>query len=452
MTFPSLLRALCLVTLPALVSVGRADTPITSNRYLADPAALVTKDRVYVYCSNDDESPVEGGYNIPNVVCISSSDLKNWTDHGVVFDAKRDTKWAEKTWAPGIIERDGKYYLYFGNGGGNIGVVVADSPTGPFKDVLGKPLLDHGTPGVQPAKDMWLFDPGAFIDDDGQAYLFFGGNGDDNLRVVKLKKDMVTLDGDVMKMSAPNFFEAAWMHKYKGNYYLSYSSNPKAGLRIDYMMSKKPTSGFEYAGVLADQPPDNNNNNHAAEFKFRDKWYHVYHNRIVAKEAGIPMGFRRNIALEEFTYKPDGKIEPVKYTKDGVAQIGHVNPFQRNEAETFNAQKGIETEPCSEGGMNLTNIENGDWVKIKGVDFGLKVAKEFSALVASETKGGKIEVRLGAPDGKLVGTCDVPNTGGAQKWQTVSCKVTGFTGVQDLYLVFTGGSGPLMNVDAWMFR
>nr|AIA95226.1 CAZy families CBM6/GH43 protein [uncultured Sorangium sp.] len=114
---------------------------------------------------------------------------------------------------------------------------------------------------------------------------------------------MVTLDGEVIKMNAPNFFEAAWVWKRNGIYYFSYSTTPKAQMRIDYMTSDKPTEGFVYKGIVGDQPPINNNNNHAAEFPFKDRWYHVYHNRIVAKEAGIPTGFRRNLAIEEFEYE-----------------------------------------------------------------------------------------------------------------------------------------------------
>ena len=87
---------LWLIACVACATNVRADYPIASHRYLADPSTLVTKDRVYVYCSNDDESPVGGSYNIPNVVCISTSDMKNWTDHGIVFDAARDTSWAKK--------------------------------------------------------------------------------------------------------------------------------------------------------------------------------------------------------------------------------------------------------------------------------------------------------------------------------------------------------------------
>ena len=430
---------------------GMADYPIASNRYLADPSVLVTEDRVYVYCSNDDESPLEGGYNIPNVVCVSSSDMKNWTDHGIVFDAERDTKWAHKTWAPCAIERDGKTYLYFGNGGADIGVVAGDSPIGPFNDVVGKALINHGTPGVQPATNMWLFDPGVFLDDDGQAYIYFGGNGDDNVRAAKLKKDMVSLDGDVIKMHAPNFFEAAWVWKRNGKYYFSYSSTPNAGMRIDYMMSDKPIEGFEYAGIVGDQPPINNNNNHACEFEFKGRWYHVYHNRIVAKNEGIPGGFRRNIAIETFSYNDDGTIQKVEYTTDGVKQIENVNPYDRVEAETFSAQKGIETVPGEQGNMFVTDTQAGDWLKISGIDFGKKGASKLGMRVAAESKKCRIKLRLDSPDGKVIADCRVPDTGGAQTWENIASDVSEVKGVHDLYLVFEGPEGDLANLDWWKF-
>ena len=430
-----------------------ADYPVISNRYLADPTSMVYNDRVYLYCSNDDESPVEGSYNIPNIVCISTSDMKNWTDHGIVFDAARDTTWAKKSWAPAAIERNGKFYLYFGNGGANIGVVVSDSPTGPFNDPRGSVLIEHGTPGVHPAKNMWLFDPGVFIDDDGQAYLYFGGNGDNNVRVVKLKPDMINLDGEVIKMTAPNFFEAAWVFKRKGIYYFAYSTTPSAGMRFDYMVSDDPIVGYKYAGITSDQPPLNNNNHHAALFEFKGKWYQAYHNRIVAKEAGIPTGFRRNIAIDSFGFNDDGTINKMKFTYDGLVQVGYLNPFVRVEAETMNAQKGVETEICSAGGMNLCSIENGDWVKLKGVDFGDYGAKSFTASVAAANSGGKIEIRIGWPEkGVLLGTCEVPATGGLQSWKTVNCNVSAVKGAVDIYLKFVGNGEKLFNIDWWNFN
>ncbi|WP_438025758.1 glycoside hydrolase family 43 protein [Sorangium sp. So ce233] len=430
-----------------------ADYPIASHRYLADPASLVHDGRVYLFCSNDDDNVKADGsdasYEMASIVAVSSSDMKNWTDHGEVLRVPRDASWASDSWAPAVTERDGTIYMYFGNNGSGIGVVSSDSPTGPFTDPRGSALITSSTPGAS-GPNMWLFDPGVFVDDDGQAYLYFGGNGEQNARVIKLNDDMVSVSGSATAITVPYFFEAAWMHKRDGVYYLSYSTNPDNGLRIDYLTSTSPTSGFTHRGTVGPQPPKNNNNNHAAIFEFGGAWYHAYHNRAVATDAGEPTGYRRNLALESFTYKDDGSIVPVTYTTDGLKQVGSFDPYARVEAETFNAQSGIETEPCEEGGMNLSNINDGDWVRLRGVDFG-EGAESFSARVASAGEGGSIELRLDAPDGMLVGTCAVDATGGWQAWSDVSCAVDGATGVHDLVLVFTGGESYLFNVNSWQF-
>ena len=150
--------------------------------------------------------------------------------------------------------------MYFCNGDLGIGVVTANNPTGPFKDPIGKELISMNTPGVMPAQNMWLFDPMTFIDDDGQAYMYFGGNGESNVRVIKLNEDMISIYGRASSFHVPSFFEASWMHKRNGIYYFSYSTNPRAQMRIDYMTSKSPTTGFTYGGIVAAQPPNNNNN------------------------------------------------------------------------------------------------------------------------------------------------------------------------------------------------
>jgi len=137
-------------------------------------------------------------------------------------------------------------------------------------------------------------------------------------------------------------------------------------------------------------------------------------------------------------------------TKEGPPQIGTLNPYVRTEAETICWSSGIETEKCSEGGMNVGFIENGDYIKVKGVNFGTGAAS-FEARVASATNGGNIEIRLDSPTGKLVGTCTVTGTGGWQTWTTKSCPVSGAEGVHDLYFVFKGGSGYLFNIDWWKF-
>ena len=130
-----------------------ADYPIASHRYLADPGALVFEGRVYLYSSNDDDNPVEGGYQMKSIVCVSSRDLKNWTDHGEVFRVPTNAAWANDAWAPAAVERNGKIYLYFGNNAGGVGVAASTSPSTAFSDAKGSALVDASTPA---GLNLWI--------------------------------------------------------------------------------------------------------------------------------------------------------------------------------------------------------------------------------------------------------------------------------------------------------
>ncbi|WP_024831267.1 carbohydrate-binding protein [Ruminiclostridium josui] len=451
----SVLLVVCILVSMSGINTVFADYPIFYQRYTADPTGIEANGRLYLYCSHDVYNPNNPGYIMNDITCISTDDLKNWTDHGEVFKA---SGWASLSWAPSVVARNNKYYMYFANGGGSIGVAVSDSPAGPFKDALGKALVTGSTPGVNPPNGFWCFDPAAFIDDDGQAYLYFGGNGEGNTRVIKLNNDMISVNGSASKIVAPIFFEASLLHKYNGKYYFSYSTDfSKGAATIDYMMSDNPITGFQYKGtVLANPPSNEGNNNHHSIFSFKNNWYIAYHNRALAIANGAPSGdartYQRSVCIDKITYNADGTMQKVNITKDGLTQLKYVNPYVVNEAETMAQEMGINTEACGEGGRNVCNIENGDWVKVSGVDFGSTGAASFEARVASATNGGNIEIRLDSVDGKLVGTCSVPGTGGWQTYTTKSCAVSGATGVHDLYLKFTGGSGYLFNVNTWKFN
>ena len=135
----------CMPTLQA-----QADYPLFWQRYTADPWGIEHGGRLYLFCSHDTYDPARGyGYFMNDITCISTDDLKNWTDHGEVFRAA-DSKWgARNTWAPCVVERDGKFYLYYGDANaGGIGVAVSDNPPGPFGDNLERPLVGLDTPGV----------------------------------------------------------------------------------------------------------------------------------------------------------------------------------------------------------------------------------------------------------------------------------------------------------------
>lgn len=156
------------------------------------------------------------------------------------------------------------------------------------------------------------------------------------------------------------------------------------------------------------------------------------------------------MAVEKFSYNSNGTIPTITMSTAGAPQVGTLNPYGRQEAETIAWGSGIETEPSSEGGMNVGWIENGDYVKVKGVAFG-GGATSFTARVASATSGGRIEVRLDSASGPVVGTCTVGGTGGWQTWATTTCAVSGATGTRDLYLRFAGGTGNLFNLNWWQF-
>lgn len=442
--FPVLLAAVVLCQ-----KIVLAENPLITQKFTADPNAMVWNDRVYVYCSRDDNNGE--GYDIVDYTLISSDDMVNWTDHGEVFKVPRDASWANRAYAPGCVSRNGKFYLYFPDGGSSIGVAVADKPEGPFKDALGKAIVNKSMPNCNVE---WLFDPAAFIDDDGKAYLYFGGGGSTpgkNLRVIRLNDDMISTNGTAVTISAPRSFEAAFMHKNNGIYYFSYSTDFEgSSARIDYMTSDNPMTGFTYKGIILDNPSVNGkninsyNNNHASVVKFKDTWYVFYHDRRISNQV-----YKRSVSVDLAHFNADGTMKQTTCTSEGPPQIKNLNPFDTIQAETINLQSGIKTGVCSEGGIMVTSISNGDYIRVKGVDFG-DGAEKFEVRAASNSSGGAIELRLGSQNGTLVGTCDITGTGGWTTWKTFQCDISNCTGKKDLYLVFKG-SGEPYRLNWWRF-
>ncbi len=435
-----------------------ADNPFIQTLYTADPAPFVKDGVCYVYTSHDEDVTENGFFTMRDWLCYSSTDMVNWTDHGRVASL-HDFKWAGSGWGGGFengawavqcIERDGKWYLYCPLQGRGIGVLVADNPFGPFTDPIGKPLIGGDN-----------IDPTVFIDDDGQAYMYWGNP---NCCYVKLNKDMISFDtsiGDnglvVLDMTidefgkrskedekrATTYEEGPWLYKRQNLYYLFFAGGP-IGEHLGYSTSKKPEGPWKYGGVVMD--PQSAFTIHPGVVDFKGKTYLFYHN------ADLPGGggFKRSVCVDEMEFKSDGSVKKVEPTKEGPGQSVHLNPYEQVQAETICWTGGVETEPCEEGGMNICDLDDGDYIKVKGVDFGAG-ASMFGARVASTTSGGKIELRLDSEDGKLIGTCRVPRTGGEQKWENTSCEIKGASGVHDLYLKFVG-DGDLFNVNWWMFK
>ncbi len=419
------------------VTICFADNPIVQTIYTADPAPMIYEDTCYLYTTHDEDVTVNDFYTMNDWRCYSSKDMVNWTDHGSPLSYKTFSWGTGDAWAPQTIYKNGKFYMYCpltrGGGARTIGVAVSDSPTGPFKDAIGKPLITNNG-----ASDI---DPTVFIDSDGQAYLYWG-NG--TLYGVKLNPDMVSYSGSIFQSKPNGFIEGPWFYKRGNLYYMVYAGMGSNGENIQYATSTSPTGPWTSKGQIMGS--QNSFTNHPGVCDYKGNSYMFYHT------GNLPGGgsYKRSVCLEQFKYGSDGSIPTISMTKNGPDQVESLNPYYQTEAETICVQSGVETEKCNEGGMNVCNIENGDYIKVKGVDFG-NGADSFEARVASASSGGKIELRLDSATGTLVGTCTVSGTGGAQKWETVSCTVSGATGKHDLYLKFTGSGSNMFNFNWWKF-
>ncbi|GII75846.1 glycosyl hydrolase family 43 [Sphaerisporangium rufum] len=310
--WPAALAAGLLVLLTG-VPAGAA-APITTAIYTADPAALVVGDTLYLYTGHDEAPPGGTNFVMRDWHVFTSTDAATFTDQGARL-AVSDFSWAgADAWA-GEVERgaNGKYYWYVpvnGNGAGwmDIGVAVGDSPLGPFRDAKGGPLVSDGTPNSSPLN----IDPTVFTDDDGQVYMYWGSYY--GLRAARLNPDMTSINGSVITPSGvSNFWEAPWMFKRGGTYYLAYAANDSGCSApgyacIRYATASNPLGPWTHRGVVLDQVTSTTN--HPAIIEFKGQWYMVYHN------ANAPGGgnFRRSVTLDKLYWNADGTMRKVVQT------------------------------------------------------------------------------------------------------------------------------------------
>jgi len=430
----------------------QAQNPIIQTIYTADPAPLVHQDTVWLYTGHDEDSST--WFTMKDWRCYSSTDMVNWTDHGSPLSLKTFS-WAVKdAWAGQCIYRNGKFYWYVpmnAKGQGmSIGVAVSDRPNGPFVDAIGKPLVHSGNGDI---------DPTVFIDDDGQAYLYWGNP---YLKYVKLNPDMISYSGEVVTVplkkegfhvrykdadKRPSAYEEGpWLYKRKNLYYLLY---PAGGVpeHIAYSTSNSATGPWQYRDTIMRVIQKGGAfTNHPGIIDYKGRSYFFYHNGALPGGGG----FTRSVAVEEFIYNEDGTIPRIVNTVEGVRPVRNLNPFIQQQAETMAWAEGVETTSDNLIGVYVTDIDNGDYIKIRSVDF-KKGAKTFTANIASKS-GGTIQIRLGDPTGELLGTCVITGTGDLQAWSTQTFKIKKVGGVHDLYFVFQGGKGDIFNFNWWKFN
>ena len=471
--------------------------PLVTTDFGADPYAIVYNGRVYVYMTSDDyEYDADGklvnnSFNyIKTLRIISSDDMVNWTDHGEIKVAGNDgaAKWASHSWAPAIaykqIDGKDKFFLYFANDASGIGVLEADTPLGPWKDPIGKALLTGKTPGCEGV--VWCFDPAVLVDDDGSAYIYFGGgvpdgqqNNPKTARVAKLGEDMISIDGEAKEIDAPCMFEDSGIFKYGDKYYYSYCSNfisphkdkkdgyPGYGT-ICYMVSDNPMGPFKYAGEVFENPQKwfgVGGNNHHATFVYEGKSYFIYHAQTLSKAQEEAQGLApgtltkgyRSTHIDPIELNSDGTIRPIAGTYEGISQLKTINPYERIDAETVAWNAGIKIADCAEEGKlfkdfnrQITDLQDGDWTSVAQAAFGNRGAAEFTVKAASKS-GGQIEIHMDSPEGALVGTVNVEATGSEDTFKEFSCKLDRITDTHNVFLVFKGKAENLMNIDYYSF-
>ena len=316
--------------------------------FTADPGVMVDGDTVYVYAGHD-EASIGGWFSINEWVCFSTKDMVNWKYEGPVMKSN-DFSWATTgtAWACQVIKRNGKYYLYSTSGrpngqGYTVGVAVSDSPTGPFIDAKGAPLFDNAITTGGTLDSMEDIDPTVFIDDDGQAYIYWG-NG--KLHYALLNEDMISikdLNGDGQITEGTDIFtdvrinniqggyaEAPWLYKSNGKYYMVFAMDLPQ--KVAYAMSDSPTGPWEFKGRILDQNSDpdgsagtyNSDTSHPAVIDFKGKSYVFYHT------AALPTGgqTRRSVSVERIYYNPDGTIKKAYISSTGLT--GVVSHIQSN--------------------------------------------------------------------------------------------------------------------------
>lgn len=311
--------------LPTFKNTGN---PLIKDKFTADPAPLVYDGKLYLYVGHDEyyegQDSASGGkeFNITEWLCYSTSDMQTWTDHGSVLKPT-DFSWGVgEAWASQVIERDGKFYYYTTVQAGEpynckaVGVAVGDSPTGPFTDPIGKPLVsDDMTPNGP--RGWWNdIDPTAFIDDNGEAWLCWG-NG--TCFLAKLKPNLIELDGEIEVVEVPRFVEGPWLHKRNGIYYLTYASIGKGRETIAYATAPSMAGPWTPQGELTGMA-ENSFTIHPGIAEFKGESYLFYHNAVLTIDGHAGAIGRRSVCVDKLYYNPDGTMKYVEQTEKGVSE------------------------------------------------------------------------------------------------------------------------------------
>ncbi|RZK35532.1 MAG: carbohydrate-binding protein [Hymenobacter sp.] len=419
---------------------ARAQNPLITNQFSADPSARVFNGRVYVYPSHDILATKERGrlgwFCMADYHVFSSANLTDWTDHGVMVTQNK-VPWVKpdsySMWAPDCIFRNGKYYFYFPTSprdttvskGFTVGVAVADQPTGLF---VPQPLPLKGVRGI---------DPNVFIDKDGQAYLYWSQG---NLYGAKLKENMLELASEpktLGELPTKGLKEGPYMVEHNGTYYLTYPHVENKIERLEYATGTSPLGPFKVQGVIMDEMPGCWTNHHSI-VEFKNQWYLFYHHNDLSPS----FDKARAIRLDSLFFEPNGNIRKVVPTRRGAGltdarqkiQLDRYSRLSSSGAaiaflDTANTFLGWKTEFA----------DNRGWVQYNGVAFGKKALTTVTLRVQAAA-GATVQLRANGPTGPVLAVVTVPQGG---QWQEVKAPLSAFRAGTHTLLVAPKTNAPV---------
>ena len=435
-----------------------AQNPVISAVYTPDPAPYVHGDKVYLFVDHDEDDATY--FLMKDWLVFSTEDMVNWQYLGAQINTAT-FKWAkqgDRAWAAQAVEHKGKWYWYLccntDDGKDALCVAVADSPTGPWRDAIGAPL----------ATGFGFIDPTVFIDDDGKPYLFWGNKG---FWYGELNDDMISFKNgykEVPGYTDPKSFgalqskmdwsigkeremtqyeEGPWVTKQNGIYYAVY---PAGGVPEYMAYSTAPSvhGPWTFKGRIMNEA-ENSFTIHGGNIHFKGHDYMFYHNGALPNGGG----FKRSTAIEEFKFNADGSIPFIPFTKEGVKPVGSLDPYKTVEAETMSQSWGVKLDRQAGTKHYVTSIHNGDWTRVRNVDFGSEAPKEITVEVMNVKNPGFIEFYADAINGKPFARIEVD---GNKNIITLPITTNPSPTTQhDVYILFRGGDEQLFDFDWWKF-
>jgi hypothetical protein len=405
--------------------------PIITSIYCADPSAHVWSDgRLYVYPSHDVDPPL-GSNLMDRYHVFSTADMVNWRDEGEILRASQ-VSWSGPPggfmWAPDCAYKKGTYYFYFPhpsdpsstnwNNTWKIGVATSIEPARGFTSIG----------YIQGVGGFSMIDPAVFMDDDGQAYLYYGGGG--NCAGVKLKPDMTEIDGDVQAMTnLTDFHEATWVFKRNGIYYLTYADNNSSGNQMRYATSSAPLGPWTYQGIY--MGPSSSGTTHGSVVEYHGQWYQFYHNDAISGQGNL-----RSLCVDLLNFDVNGNILTLVETTSGPPANGPA-PAASTNTIIYGVTNGtvgngaiFASDNAASNGWCVQDmhVSTNTFFQLSAVDGGSFGGLDALDLhFAVQTSGSKLRLAVNGADYSFINTL---NTGG---WST-------FTG--NAYLTIPLGPGP----------